>query len=113
MKAAVVGEKGLEIRDVPQPRPKPNEVLVRVRAAGLNRADLSVDTTDPEWPDRVLAATDGQGVHLIVDQVSGPVANQNLKATRVLGRIVNVGRLGGSKGEFDFDLHAARRIDYI
>jgi NADPH2:quinone reductase len=31
----------------------------------------------------------------------------------VLGRIVNVGRLGGSRGEFDFDLHALRRIRYI
>ena len=29
------------------------------------------------------------------------------------GRIVNVGRLGGAKGEFDFDLHALKRIDYI
>src|SRR5215469_4304131 len=40
MKAAVVTEAGLEIREVPQPKPKPNEVLVRVRATGLNRADL-------------------------------------------------------------------------
>ena len=31
----------------------------------------------------------------------------------MLGRIVNVGRLGGIKGEFDFDLHALQRIDYI
>ena len=41
MKAAVATDKGLEIRDIPQPKPKPNEVLVRVRAAGLNRADLN------------------------------------------------------------------------
>jgi NADPH2:quinone reductase len=41
MKAAVSTEKGLEVRDVPQPTPKPNEVLVRVRAASLNRADLN------------------------------------------------------------------------
>jgi NADPH2:quinone reductase len=40
MKAAVGTANGLEIRDVPQPRPKPNEVLTKVRAAGLNRADL-------------------------------------------------------------------------
>ena len=39
--------------------------------------------------------------------------NYNLRATRILGRIVNVGRLGGFTGELDFDLHAARRIDYI
>lgn len=76
-------------------------------------ADLAIDTTDPAWPDAVLAATEGKGVHLIIDQVSASVANANMKAARVLGRIVNVGRLGGAKGEFDYDLHALKRIDYI
>jgi NADPH:quinone reductase len=60
-----------------------------------------------------LKATGGEGVDLIVDQVSGSVAYQNLKATKVKGRIVNVGRLGGTHGDFNFDLHAARRINYI
>jgi NADPH:quinone reductase len=46
-------------------------------------------------------------------QISGYVANANMQAVSVLGRIVNVGRLGGMKGEFDFDLHAMKRIDYI
>jgi NADPH2:quinone reductase len=41
MKAGVASENGIEVRDVPQPRPKPNEVLVKVRAASLNRADLT------------------------------------------------------------------------
>jgi NADPH2:quinone reductase len=258
MKAAVVGEKGLEIRDVARPEPKPNEVLIRVRACGLNRADamvasgiahgraggagtvvgleyvgevaavgaevrsvepgervmcsgmggwaeyavadwgrvmplpanntswtqaatlpvalatmhnavvtagrlrsgeavliqgassgvglmgqqiakamgatlvigsstsadrrarltefgadLAVDSKDPAWVEQVLEKTGGEGVDLIVDMISGYVANQNLAATRVRGRIVNVGRLGGAKGEFNFDLHALRRIDYI
>jgi NADPH:quinone reductase-like Zn-dependent oxidoreductase len=256
MKAAVATDKGLEVRDVPQPKPKPTDVLVRVRAAGLNRADLNaargvgghgavgatlgldwsgevveagsevkggfkpgdrvmcagaggyaeyaladwgrvtpmpgnftfeqaatlpvavatmhdalvtngrlnagesvmiqgassgvglmalqiakllgaklvigtstnaerrarlkefgadlaIDTGDPAWPDQVLKATDGKGVNLIIDQVSGSVAVGNLKATAILGRIVNVGRLGGGKAEFDYDLHAARRITYI
>lgn len=76
-------------------------------------ADVTIDTTDANWPDQVLSATGGKGVDLIVDQVSASVANANLRAARVLGRIVNVGRLGGMKGEFDFDLHAARRIAYI
>jgi NADPH:quinone reductase-like Zn-dependent oxidoreductase len=259
MKAGVVGDKGLEIRDVPAPRPKANEILVRVRAAGLNRAelgmasghkhgnlggagaivgfewsgevvelgaavpsgpkpgdrvmcsgsgsyaeyavadwgcvgripadnmsfeqaatlpialqtmhdalvtngrlaagesvliqgastgvgliglqiatqrgaslvigsstnaarrarlgefgaDLAIDSSDPAWPDVVLAATGGKGVDLIIDQISASVANANMKAAKVLGRIVNVGRLGGAAGEFDFDLHALKRIDYI
>ena len=41
MKAAVATENGLALRDISQPRPKPNEVLVKVRAAALNRADLA------------------------------------------------------------------------
>jgi NADPH2:quinone reductase len=76
-------------------------------------ADLAVDSSDPGWVDEVLKITNGEGVDLIVDQVSGSVANQNLKATRIKGRIVNVGRLGGTHGDFNFDLHAARRINYI
>ena len=258
MKAAVVGENGVAIRDVPKPQPKPNEILIKVRAASLNRADLAVaagnrhgavggpgtivglecagdveavgsevndirpgdrvmssaagsfaeyavadsgrahkipannmtyeqaacmpvalqtmhnalvgagrlkkgesvliqgastgvgllgmqiakhmgasivmgtstndarrarlkefgcdlplDSRDPKWPDKVKQATGGKGVDLIVDQVSGGVANQNMEAAAILGRIVNVGRLGGMKGEFNFDLHALKRIDYI
>jgi NADPH2:quinone reductase len=76
-------------------------------------ADLAIDSSDPGWADQVLKATDGKGVDLIVDQISASVANNNMKATAIRGRIVNVGRLGGAKGEFDFDLHALRRIDYI
>jgi NADPH2:quinone reductase len=76
-------------------------------------ADLAIDSSDPNWVDQVLKATGGEGVDLIVDQVSGRIANQNLAATRIKGRIVNVGRLGGTHADFNFDLHAARRINYI
>jgi NADPH:quinone reductase-like Zn-dependent oxidoreductase len=76
-------------------------------------ADLAVDSSDPGWVDSVLKATNGEGVDLVVDQVSGKVANQNLAATKIKGRIVNVGRLGGTHADFNFDLHAARRINYI
>jgi len=76
-------------------------------------ADLAIDSSDPTWVDQVLAATNGEGVDLIVDQVSGKVASQNLAATKIKGRIVNVGRLGGTHADFNFDLHAARRINYI
>jgi NADPH:quinone reductase len=257
MKAAIVTEAGLEIREVPQPKPKPNEILVRVRAVGLNRADLpgiygagqhrrnpgmipgiewsgevvecgaearsfkpgdrvmcsgqaayaeyavsdwgrttpipannmtweqaatlptglgtmhdaivtngrlkpgesvliqgassgvglmalqiakykgarlvigsstndgrrarlkeygadlAIDTRKTDWPDEVLKATGDKGVDLIIDMISASAANQNMKASAVLGRIINVGRLGGARGEFDYDLHAQKRIAYI
>ena len=75
--------------------------------------DLALDSRDPRWPEQVLEATGGKGVDAIVDLVSAGVANDNMRACAILGRIVNIGRLGGMKGEFDFDLHALRRIDYI
>jgi NADPH2:quinone reductase len=75
--------------------------------------DLALDPGEATWPEQVKQATGGKGVDLIVDMVSAGVANGNLAAATVLGRIVNVGRLGGMKGEFDFDLHALKRIDYI
>jgi NADPH2:quinone reductase len=75
--------------------------------------DHALDTGDPKWPEEAKTATGGKGVDVIVDMVSGSVANQNLEAAAVLGRIVNVGRLGGNAGEFNFDVHALKRIDYI
>jgi NADPH2:quinone reductase len=75
--------------------------------------DFALDARDPNWPVQVKNATGGKGADLIVDLVSGSVANQNLEAAALLGRIVNVGRLGGMRGEFNFDLHALKRIDYI
>lgn len=103
--------------------------IARLRGAGLvigsstnpeRRARLAdfgaqqvVDTTDPSWPDQVRDMTAGRGVDLVIDQVSGALANGNLQAAAVLGRIVNVGRLGGTRAEFDFDLHALKRITYV
>jgi len=42
MRAAVVTGNGLVMTDAPKPSPGPGEVLVRLRAIGLNRADLGV-----------------------------------------------------------------------
>lgn len=75
--------------------------------------DVAFDSRDMAWPEKAKAATGGRGVDLIVDQISAGVSSMNMHAASVLGRIVNVGRLGGMTGDFDFDLHALKRIDYI
>src|SRR4030088_861545 len=46
-------------------------------------ADLAVDSSDPGWVDSVLKATGGEGVDLLLDQVSGKGASQNLAATKI------------------------------
>src|SRR5207248_7656019 len=40
MRAVTIVDQHIEVRDHPDPEPAKGEVLVRVRAAGLNRADL-------------------------------------------------------------------------
>lgn len=84
--------------------------LSRLAAFGM---DDGIDVTDPGWPDRVRSLTGGKGVDLIVDMVSAGTIDAGMKAAAIRGRIVNVGRLGGKTGEFDFDLHALKRLDYI
>jgi NADPH2:quinone reductase len=83
----------------------------RARLAEYGAA-LAIDSNDPAWPEQVREATGGKGVDLIVDLISGEQVNRALQAAAVLGRIVNVGRLGGQQGEIDFDLHALKRITY-
>ena len=76
-------------------------------------ADLTIDTRAPDWVAQVLEATGGKGVDLLIDLLAGPLTNGNLAATRIGGRIVNVGRMAGETGEFNFDLHSMRRITYV
>src|ERR1700716_2058312 len=56
MKAGVASENGLVVREIAQPRPKPNEVLVKVKAAALNRADLAVARGLPHGPNSGIGA---------------------------------------------------------
>jgi NADPH:quinone reductase len=110
-----VGLMGMQIAKLMGASPVMGSSTNPERRARLKElgCDLALDSGAPGWPDEVKKATGGKGVDVIIDLVSGRVANQNLAAAAILGRIVNVGRLGGMTGEFDFDLHAAKRIDYI
>ena len=76
-------------------------------------ADLVLDPQDDGWVDQVLDATDGAGVDITVDMLSGDVINKNMEATAIHGYLINIGRLAGMNGEFNFDLHARRRLNYI
>lgn len=86
------------------------EKAAQLKAHG---ADAGLVSSNETWPDEVLKLTGGKGVDVIVDNVSGKTVNGSLKATAIKGTIVNVGRLGGTVAEMDFNLHAMRRINYI
>jgi NADPH2:quinone reductase len=76
-------------------------------------ADLAIDPGQATWVQQVLDTTGGKGVDVIVDQVTGKQFAQTMQTAALGGRIVNLGRLAGAGGEFDFQLHALRRLSYI
>lgn len=70
-------------------------------------ADAGVDTVivtgEDDLAEAVLAATDGEGVDLVLDHVAGQMFAACLPLTRRDGRIVNIGRLDGAAATIDID----------
>ena len=73
---------------------------------------MALDSSSPDWADQVLEATDGKGVDLIVDQVSGGVMNDNLKTRRSSGGSIMSAGSTALRANL-IRSPCARRIDYI
>ena len=56
------GPEVLRYEDVPDPEPRPGEVLVELRAAGLNHLDVWVRKGLPSVPKPRILGADGAGV---------------------------------------------------
>lgn len=54
-------------------------------------ADVAIDYTRAGWTDQVLEATGGQGVDLVLQSVSGEIAEKSIKLIAPFGRIVVYG----------------------
>lgn len=98
MKAVVITRPGgpdvLDIHDVPAPQPAAGEVLVRVRAAGLNRADLLQREGRYPAPPGVPADIPGLEFAGEVAQL-GPDVAQWTNGQRVFGIVA-----GGAQAEY-------------
>jgi len=91
-----------------------------VRAIGTSRTrdkveralELGLDVAvlgDDEWPDRVLAASGGAGVDVILDLVGGEYLEGNLRVLGEGGRQIVVGVPSGAKGTLDLRLLMGKR----
>ncbi len=75
-------------------------------------ADAALDGDDPELADAIRQASDG-GVEVAIDHVGASALPANLDALVPGGRLVSVGRLGGTVAELDMDLLARKRLRLI
>ena len=82
----------------------------RLRELG---AEVIVDTTQPDWSRVVREATGDKGVDVIIDTVGAPLLAGNLDALALCGRLIGVGRTGGTMDEIDLDLLALKRLKLI
>jgi putative PIG3 family NAD(P)H quinone oxidoreductase len=84
MRAVTIRDKQLSVQDHPDPTPGTGEVLIRVRAAGLNGADMMQlrggYPAPPGWP------ADIPGLELAGEVIEcGPVAERFKPGDRVMG----------------------------
>ncbi len=91
-----------------------------VRAIGTSRTPDKLDRAlelgldvgilgNGEWPERVMAASGGEGVDVILDLVGGDYLEGNLHVLGQGGRQVVVGVPSGSRGQIDLRLLMGKR----
>ena len=66
-----------------------------------------------DFLEQVMAATNGRGVDMILDPVGGDYLARNAAALRRFGRLVNIGLLGGAKGELNMGQVLGKRLRII
>lgn len=82
------------------------EKLEACRALG---ADVGINYREQDFVEETMAATDGEGVDVILDVVGAAYLDRNLQALAFGGRLVIIGMQGGAKGELNIARLLAKR----
>ncbi len=64
-------------------------------------ADVTIDYTEDDWPERVREATGGEGADVILEMVGGDFPEKNLTCLSFFGRMVVYGAASGERGSID------------
>src|SRR5438270_280058 len=91
---------GLDLREVPEPRPAPSDVVVEVRAYAMNRGEMNLLQQRPQgWQP-------GQDVGGVISQAaadgSGPALTEAIRHLAPGGTIAAYGRASGERTEMAF-----------
>lgn len=82
------------------------EKLARCRELG---ADVAISYRDEDFAEVVREATGGEGAHVILDIMGASYLARNLACLAVGGRLVIIGRQGGSRAELDLGVLQGKR----
>jgi len=110
MEAYIVEEPGGNFRktDLPHPNLRPNHVLVRIKASGVNPLDTKIRAGKASHAKQSLPAVLGVDMAGIVEEI-GPGVTAFSRGDEVYGMVGGVGGLQGTLAEFigvDTDLLA-------
>ena len=76
-------------------------------------ADAVVDYGSEDFVEVVRSVTRGTGVDVVLDVVGGDYLARNIKASRVGGRIIQVGVMGGGRTEVDLGALLPKRLSIV
>jgi NADPH2:quinone reductase len=112
MEAYIVEEPGGSFRktDLPRPALRPNHVLVRIKASGVNPLDTKIRAGKAAHAKQSLPAVLGLDMAGIIEEV-GPDVTAFKRGDEVFGMVGGVGGLQGTLAEFiaaDVDLLAPK-----
>src|ERR1700741_4620116 len=101
MEAYIVEEPGGKFRktDLPRPALRPNHVLVRIKASGVNPLDSKIRAGKASHAKQTLPAVLGVDMAGIVEEIS-PDVTAFSRGDEVYGMVGGVGGLQGTLAEF-------------
>jgi putative PIG3 family NAD(P)H quinone oxidoreductase len=73
-------------------------------------AELAVNYREQNFLDAIRAATNGAGVHLILDMVGGDYIAKDIDLLQPDGRLIFIAFLGGSRAEINFQKVMIKRL---
>ena len=86
------------------------EKLERARKLGL---DIAIVASESDWPEKVRALTDGNGVDGVLDLVGAAYLQGNLECMAVRGRLISVGLTAGASATLDMRMLMRKRLTMI
>jgi putative PIG3 family NAD(P)H quinone oxidoreductase len=86
------------------------EKCAACRALG---ADLAVDYRTGDFVAAAKELTGGRGVDVVLDSIGAPYLEKNLSALAIGGRLVEIGLMGGAKGEVNLGVVVAKRLSIV